>query len=150
MPKPIRCPGIACGGTMYPECRHSVTADRCERCGGLWFDVEELDAWLGNAGSLELGRIESQVPERGLGSRPCPRCDRALDTAGWTDLVLDRCRTCRGLFVEASEFVRIQKHGLPAEHVTFESRFAEWMANAGVTVYVASQLAYLIARFLRR
>ena len=150
MPKPIRCPGLACGGSMYPERRRGVTADRCDRCGGLWFDVQELDVWLADAGSLELGPPESRIPARGLGSRPCPRCNKALDTAGWTDLVLDRCMTCRGLFVEASEFVRMQRQGLPTDSVAIESRLADWLVAAGSTVYTAIQIAYLITQFLRR
>ena len=135
---------------MYPERRRGVTADRCDRCDGLWFDAQELDAWLTATGSSEIGPVESRLPARGLGSRPCPRCEHALDTAGWTDLVLDRCRTCHGLFVEAHEFVRMQREGLPMDDAALESRFAEMLVDLGWTVLVASELAVIIMRFLRR
>ena len=150
MAKPIRCPGLACGGSMYPERRQGVTADRCDRCSGLWFDARELDGWLVDAGSRRPGQAESQIPARGIGSRPCPRCDHALETAGWTDLVLDRCRSCGGLFVEANEFVRMTKLELPTDDVAVASRFAELMVTLGSTVLAAGQIAMIIMRFLRR
>jgi Zn-finger nucleic acid-binding protein len=135
---------------MTPETRSGVTADRCDRCGGLWFDAEELDRWLGDAYVTDAGPPESRIPPRGDGSRPCPRCDCAMHTAGWTGLVLDRCGKCRGLFVEASEIIRLQKDGLPDEAGPFESRLADAMVDAGWTLLVATDLALLIMRFLRR
>lgn len=135
---------------MTPDTRSGVTVDRCERCDGLWFDAEELDRCLGDAYATEVGPPESRIPARGLGSRPCPRCDRGMNTAGWTGLVLDRCVTCRGIFVEASELLQLQKEGLPEEVGTFESRLAEAMVDAGWTLLLAADLALLIMRFLRR
>jgi Zn-finger nucleic acid-binding protein len=146
----IRCPGLGCHGRMIPETRFDVTVDRCERCDALWFDAQELDRWLGEINATDPGHPESRIPARGLGSRPCPRCVCALDTAGWTGLVLDRCARCRGLFVEAGEFVRMQKEGLPTETCTFESRLAEAMVDAGWGLLLARDLAVLIMRFLLR
>jgi Zn-finger nucleic acid-binding protein len=145
----LRCPGLACGGRMTSETRFGVTVDRCERCGGLWFDVEELDRWLGHAGARDVAPPESRVPSRGVGSRPCPLCDCVMNTAGWTDLVLDRCGRCGGLFVEAREFTRMEKDGLPAEAATFESRLTAAMADAGWGLYGTPELVLLILRLLR-
>ncbi len=146
---PLRCPGIACGGRMTPETRSGVTVDRCERCSGLWFDARELDRVLGAPEITEAPPPESCIPARGRGSRPCPRCSCALETAGWTDLVLDRCARCGGLFVGATEYVRLQREGLPEER-QLESRVAAAVADAGWTVLDAAELAASILRFLLR
>jgi Zn-finger nucleic acid-binding protein len=145
----LRCPGLACGGRMKPQTRLDVTVDLCDRCGGLWFDPEELDRWLGHVDTTERPAPESCIPPRGIGSRPCPRCDCAMNTAGWTGLVLDRCGRCGGLFVEARELVRMEKEGLPAEAATFESRLTAAMADAGWDLYTVPELALLILRLLR-
>jgi Zn-finger nucleic acid-binding protein len=135
---------------MTPETRAGVTVDKCDRCDGLWFDAAELDRWLGDAYTPDARPPESRIPARGLGSRPCPRCHCALDTAGWTGLVLDRCGTCRGLFVEAPEIIRMQHEGLPAETAAFETRFAEAMVQSGWNVLAAAGLARLILQVLAR
>ena len=150
MTQPIRCPGLACAGRMTPEKRFGVSVDRCERCGGLWFDAQELDRWLGHADTSDLQPPESRIPPRSLGSRSCPRCSCDLHTAGWTGLILDRCPTCRGLFVETHEFTRMQKEGLPEEAATFESRLTVAMVDAGQTLLTAAALARLIIRVVAR
>ena len=135
---------------MTPETRFDVTVDRCEECGGLWFDAEELERWLGDAHAGDIGPLESRIPARGVGSRPCPRCTHALGTAGWTALVLDRCDKCRGLFVEAGEFVRLQREGLPEQSDIFESKLTAAFVDIGWTLLAARGLAILIMRLLLR
>jgi Zn-finger nucleic acid-binding protein len=140
----LRCPGPACGGTMLPDTRSGVTADRCDRCSSLWFDASELDAWLAD------GAPESVIPRRGPGARRCPRaCDGSMETAGWTDLVLDRCPTCRGLFVEAREIGDLEQFNLPTESQSIESRLQVAMVSAGWTLLSAKGIIILILRFLR-
>lgn len=146
----IRCPGAGCAGRMTPERRFGVTVDRCEKCGGLWFDADELDRWLADVDATDVKGPESRIPARGVGSRPCPRCTHALDTAGWTGPVLDRCNNCRGLFVEAGEFTRLQKDELPEESDPFESRLTATFVDLGWTLLGAQGLAMLVMRLLLR
>lgn len=143
-----RCPH--CPGYMRPETRGEVTVDRCERCGGIWFDAAELNRCLAHVYPDGVPTPESRIPSRGLGSRPCPRCIDALETAGWTDLILDRCTTCRGLFIEAREFLHMQKEELPVgELESVEARLAAFLVEGGWTLLGAGQLTLLILRFLR-
>jgi Zn-finger nucleic acid-binding protein len=146
----MRCPGAGCAGRMTSEERFGVTVDRCEKCSALWFDAEELDRWLGDAAATDDGRPESLIPARGVGSRPCPRCTHALDTAGWTGLVLDRCKNCRGLFVEAGELTRLQADGLPGESDPFELRLRAAFVDLGWTLLGAQGLTRLVMRLLLR
>jgi Zn-finger nucleic acid-binding protein len=76
-----RCP--ACAGTLAPERMGDVVADRCEACGGRWFDagevarVVDLSTWGVAADRVERferesrGRVPGKDPRRG---RACVRC----------------------------------------------------------------------------
>lgn len=133
---------------MMPETRHDVTVDRCEQCGSLWFDAQELDQWLSAAYPADALSRESRIPRRGLGGHRCPRCPEWLESAGWTGLVLDRCRGCRGLFVEAREIVRMQEEELPHEVESLEARLHSAIGSAGWTLLGAKEIVSLILRFL--
>src|SRR5688500_10526198 len=116
---------------MTVDTREGITIDRCKECGGLWFDAQELDRCL-----LALypdGALppEARTPDRGRGTRRCPRCDQFMKTAGWTGLVLDRCDTCRGLFVEASELAHMERAQPPLHALSFETQLHDAMLSAG-------------------
>jgi Zn-finger nucleic acid-binding protein len=135
---------------MHPETRSGITVDRCERCHGIWFDAKELDRHLVDIQVPEApGPVEAAIPSRGVGSRPCPRCVDAMHTAGWTGLVLDRCGTCRGVFVEAIELERLCAALLPLDEGTFEGRFAAFMVEGGWSILGIAGLAQLLLRFAR-
>src|SRR5687768_8347433 len=96
----LMSPDVACPGCRQPmvhEDREGVPLDRCPHCESLWFDATELDRVLGVRDGDEAG-LEARIPERGSSARRCPRCHTSLETAGWPQLVLDRCARCRGLF----------------------------------------------------
>ena len=145
---PLRCPGLACGGTMVPEVRNGVVADRCERCRGVWFDGAELDRWLRDTPTQDAEAIEATIPHRGTPSRQCPRCAAWTVTAGWNDLVLDRCPECRGLFVEVPELDWLLREA-PPESMPFELRLRDAMVSAGWALLAARGVALVLLRFLR-
>jgi Zn-finger nucleic acid-binding protein len=72
-----------------------------------------------------------------------------MKSAGWTGLVLDRCPTCRGLFVEASELAQMERAQPPMDAASFETRLHEVMVSAGWTLLYAKPIALIILRFLR-
>ena len=109
--------------------------DGCRRCYGLWFDADELEKVLGQP--LALKALDS--PD----NRRCARCKKPM--RAWlasTGYVLERCDSCRGLFLDQSELTKL---GAPAaeekalvalsERVTFqcarcEQRFPFAQGNA--------------------
>jgi Zn-finger nucleic acid-binding protein len=134
---------------MRLETRAGVTVDRCARCDGLWFDARELDQCLAGLYPVDASPPEARIPRRGVSTRRCPRCERALETAGWTGLVLDRCGECRGLFVEAREIAQMERDYLPEDAVSFEARLQHAAVAAGWGLLTAQEVALLILRFLR-
>lgn len=141
------CP--ACRKVMVAECRDGITVDRCVVCQGYWFDATELDLRLAPMLPPGASPPEARVPERGLSTRRCPRCQKPLKTAGWDGLVLDRCPTCRGIFVEWREWRYLLNHDAPHDAQTFESQFREAMIAAGFALLYARAIAIIVMRFWR-
>jgi Zn-finger nucleic acid-binding protein len=130
--------------------REGTTVDRCDRCEGVWFDATELDAWLAANYPEGAEPPEERIPVRGEGGgRRCPHCKCAMESAGWTGVILDRCPKCRGLFVEARELKHLEHEEAPHEAHSFEGQFHSAMVTAGWTVLGAKGFILLLLRFLR-
>lgn len=104
----LKCPH--CGTRMVPRDWHGTIIDRCPFCHGIWLDASELDRML--ALGAPVSPLEAALPGRGMSAMSCPRCwPTLLESAGWSGLVLERCRRCRGLFLGATELYRLLRWG---------------------------------------
>ena len=92
----------------------SVDVNTCASCGGVWFDHDELrkvkdeslpsatwfdfDLWK----SLDLFKTEE-------GTRVCPRDGSYLHTLtyGGSDIEIDACRECHGIWLDKGELAKI-------------------------------------------
>ena len=93
----MRCP--FCGGPLKPERHANVEVDRCPTCTGLWFDRDELGAYV--AGKHEASLQGRELP-RVTGSTPvrCPRClTDTLYPCRVPKLSARHCRDCGGTAV---------------------------------------------------
>lgn len=97
---PERCP--SCSSRMRTVAIRGVEVDRCETCGGIWLDREELQT---------ISQRTLTVQRRGeLTTRQCPRCELALESAALTEidgLSVESCTHCDGVFLDAGELVRV-------------------------------------------
>jgi Zn-finger nucleic acid-binding protein len=127
-----------------------TTVDHCPFCEGLWFDGSELDKLLAGAGRPHL---EALIPPRGASALTCPRCKpRALITmaaAGWSGIVLERCPTCRGLFVDAPEFRSLIREGAPTGH-SVEQTLQAMGRDAGTDLLSLEGFWYFLLSLLRK
>jgi Zn-finger nucleic acid-binding protein len=87
----------------------SIPFDRCENCGGLWFDRFEAE-WLKTEEGAEA--IDTGDPEVGLlqnqqGLIECPICSipmiRMVD-AKQPHIWYEKCAACAGVYFDAGEF----------------------------------------------
>ena len=103
IPSTIKCP--SCGTTMLVETHAGVDVDRCPFCDALWFDATELDRHLQSNPTITAHPAwERTIPNQGISGWSCPRCkSQELESAGWSTLVLDRCPSCHGIFLDAAE-----------------------------------------------
>jgi len=94
----------------------TVTLDQCPGCGGIWFDSAELYMpKQGEAEKIEQLNFPSLLSSANIQSQSllCPRDRTPLvqfsDPFFPQDLVLARCQTCNGFWLNRGEFVKYQQ-----------------------------------------
>jgi Zn-finger nucleic acid-binding protein len=94
---------------------NGVVVDGCSTCGGIWLDDGEMQQLANRpSGLVNLARLYQPGGEWDLAERErsCPRCRTALEPYEFNSLRgiwLDRCSTCRGLFLDHGEAVAIEE-----------------------------------------
>ena len=93
-----------------------IIVDQCERCGGIWFDQSELfRAKQGEAEEIEVLNTEmlrtpSVIEDSTL---LCPRDQAAMtrftDKYFPQDIVLVRCPSCHGIWLNRGTFTKYQQ-----------------------------------------
>jgi Zn-finger nucleic acid-binding protein len=94
----------------------SIFVDQCEKCGGIWFDESELfRAKQGEAEKIEVLNTESlRTPSTIENSTLfCPRdqttMHRFTDKYFPQDIVLVRCPSCHGIWINRGTFTKYQQ-----------------------------------------
>lgn len=103
----MNCPKCALPLVQKQLKGRPTDVDYCQKCQGIWFDDGELSSVLG-------------VPARNLSApanaRPsaveCPRCAKPLALFPYpaTMVVIDGCRTCRGVWLDGGEYQELAKN----------------------------------------
>ena len=99
------------GQLLCPACNDYTTAsrsaggvriDQCHNCKGAWFDAGELQQAIGVGHRKLISSI--------AGVRRCPTCDVAMRPLNFpgTQVEIDCCPDCGGLWLDAGEFRRIR------------------------------------------
>lgn len=109
----MNCP--VCDIEMKNISIKNVSLDYCDMCQGIWCDKDELEkiAMSGKdflktspiAKSLEknINNIRSQKNS----SLKCPCCDASLEKFNYSyesDIILEICKICNGIWVDDGEF----------------------------------------------
>jgi membrane associated rhomboid family serine protease len=90
-----------------------VTIDVCPGCRGIWLDPGELAFLLGADEDLPSLPESMSTGTRFLQTSTyiCPRCQGGFDTfeyAPGTDLFIDRCKECKGIWLDSGELKKIR------------------------------------------
>jgi len=112
----LQCP--RCYVALKKDTEEGTEIDACPKCGGLWFDPEELGKLAkGRPGGLAgLEHRNDPLPELDQSSAPsplCPACREHLQEFEypWAPGVrLDGCVKCKGIWVDDGELSRIEAH----------------------------------------
>lgn len=100
-------------------CHYGLTLqlDQCPECGGIWFDESELfRARQGEAAKLEPLDEESLARPTAAARRDlaCPRdgtlLKRFTDRHFPSEIILERCPACRGLWLNRGHFSGYQRY----------------------------------------
>ena len=84
----------------------NLNVDYCPKCKGVWFDRGELEQ------AMAVADPQLQIPGGAVRLQaPCPRCDKPLYAFAYpqTRVVIERCKACGGLWLDAGEFKLIRE-----------------------------------------
>ncbi len=112
----LQCPN--CAGVMDRLELGQFCVDRCPSCGGIWLDASELERVKAIPGAVQ--RLDAGVRPKTRGSgapqaRSCPRDRTPLEARGdakQSHVIVDRCPSCLGVFLEAGELTDLAEHTL--------------------------------------
>lgn len=104
----MRC--AKCDAALRRIVIDDVEVDRCDGCGGIWFDSGELRRILSKKRVDELrseARARREREEDDARRGHCPRCGGAgllVQVATWeADIHIDTCAVCGGQWLDAGE-----------------------------------------------
>lgn len=100
-----------------------IELDICQSCKGIWFDEGELDH-LDDSINTNAEVMEFK-PADPTSHHPlnCPRCSKtliALTVPGEEELIIDRCESCRGFWLDEGELEKVREALLKSDSETHE------------------------------
>lgn len=121
----MKCPSCS---TKLEELKcENHTIDICPDCDGMWFDREEMQPFV------EFILKENKIPDAKIEldkkplnaytinepSKLCPRCEEKMIKYNYaydSNIFLDRCPSCKGIWTDGKEIYQIAVHvkGNPA------------------------------------
>ena len=102
----MRCP--KCRSDMEQIDYEGTEIDRCDSCGGMWFDAGEIEQLRDKqaAAAIDTGDKRSGKTQNALDNYACPRCSgtmvRVVDPRQ-PHIWFETCGACHGSFLDAGE-----------------------------------------------
>lgn len=96
-----------------------VSVDECPKCGGAFFDADELGRATGDK---ELARYLSTVHGAGASPMVCPACGHLMDLDKVGEVQLDHCTSCLGVWLDKGEMDRLGERDDDALHAGAEAK----------------------------
>ena len=118
----LHCP--ACHQPLEAYQYQTMLVDVCAICHGMWLDKGELGAlvlYLGEELQPTASTSATQPPMAAKPAKeatlPCPRCRLPLQKFNYaydSNIILDRCSNCGGVWTDRGELYKIILHTLHA------------------------------------
>jgi Zn-finger nucleic acid-binding protein len=127
----MKCPRCA-KDTLKEVKSKKITLDKCVECEGLWFDKGEIAAV--SEAAAELMEIPKDAAHA---DTVCPRCVKPLFTFKYpdTDIVVDMCRECAGIWLDKGEFNNIM---ITRQKLISEGKIKQNKKRAGILRFLES------------
>ncbi|NIV43224.1 MAG: hypothetical protein GWN11_12635 [Candidatus Dadabacteria bacterium] len=125
---------LNCNKELATKVFGDIEVDECEKCRGIWFDVDELRKakdltdenlnWM----DFEIWKHEDLFKTT-AGEIVCPKCSASLVSIDYDDtgVRIDYCPGCRGTWLQKGEFSKI----IEALHDELSSKsFSEYVTSS--------------------
>jgi len=115
----MKCPN--CNGPLRTVDYEGIAVETCDGCNGQWLDDGELGKIVqvrqvrfdpqerrAIAESTTIKGVKLEDVDRDL---RCPKCGGTTDAVNYggdSGIIIDRCTSCRGIWVDADELEKIQ------------------------------------------
>lgn len=116
----MQCP--VCAVSMQAERHHHLRFEICPRCRGIWVagpQFRTLAATVAAEGRVPSASRLTFQPRKVLRPSPenpmriCPKCRKPMREFNYaydSNVFLDRCDQCRGIWLDANEIIDIAAH----------------------------------------
>lgn len=84
-----------------------VVIDRCDACGGTWFDAKELRRVAEDKEVEQLAAREPMVKVQSPFA--CPRCGGACVEGRVSEVEIDTCTECHGVWLDSGELAEARR-----------------------------------------
>ncbi len=108
----IICPDCNCKMTAY-LCESAVI-DKCDQCGGIWFDKNELTIFQQSIKKYDLRELMADEGLQAISGRyqisDCPRCQQPLVEqvqGAFKKVHLQCCTKCQGQWLKSNELIQL-------------------------------------------
>lgn len=158
LPETIACP--ICLAPMTTLSTGPCDVDVCRKCGGIWFDKDELGR-LSRENPRALARLDNRSVKADEAAdtlpKQCPRCNVRLEIfpfPGAHKLNADRCPTCSGIWLDGGEIRKVYQvvsleAGIPRSAAPPARARGSALSTAGsVAVDVAGDVATDVASWV--
>jgi len=122
-----KCP--VCKDTQLDAQRISanIEVDSCAKCGGMWFDKGEIGEFTNF--SEDIPDFKRLVKEAKESAKKCPACSLGLKEMKYTgssQLLIDYCENCSGLWLDGGETGDIKKISANPEDIKLRISREVW------------------------
>lgn len=116
----MKCP--SCSHKLRRVRAKSQVLDICPHCQGIWFDADELFDFARELAESDTVRPETprlfqprdvHAPDTAEEARLCPHCNRVMQRYNYccdSNVFLDRCTQCHGIWTDKGELLRIARY----------------------------------------
>ena len=104
----------------------AVVIDSCPTCGGVWYDKGELDA-RDESTWTDVEALDFEPRLSGGRRALCPKCEVILTPVspkGAREIVVDRCPSCFGFWLDAGDLESIQSLAAKIDSETLRKMIA--------------------------
>ncbi|MHC5182545.1 MAG: zf-TFIIB domain-containing protein [Planctomycetota bacterium] len=156
----MQCP--VCISSLRRETHQYVEFDICGECRGIWVSGEQfhkLAVLVASEGQVESSAKLTFKPRKALKPHPdnavrvCPECTLAMREFNYaydSNIFLDRCERCKGIWLDPNEIIDIAKHIQYNPEVDAAARglikdgTVEDAAKIGLAVFLAIEIIRLL------